>query len=132
MKSKLKKYIQSGDYFTAYNLIESANISFDFRSLSSYTEGIDAIQIYRFLMYAISKNETAELHITICNYIFFVKPHFTDEDSLIKWHLVRAFDLSHDIAILKNWIFGVYSGNPDCPFSDKELDYYRKFLFLIE
>ena len=104
------------------------NISFDFQSLSTNIKIDNAIQMYCFLMYAISKKETAEIHLSICNYLSFMEPHITDDDSLIKWHLVRAFDISHDAEVLNNWIFGVYSGNPDCPFSNDELAYYRSFL----
>ena len=128
MKTKInriiEKHIISGDYKEAYDEIESNIKSFDFQSLPN----IDAIHMYRFLMYAVSRNETADIHLSICNYLNYMNPIITDNDSLIKWHLVRAFEISHDKNVLKNWIFGVYSGNPDCPFSEEELNYYRSFL----
>ncbi len=124
MKTKIGTLIQKGDYKAAYDEIKSNGLSFCFQSLPS----IDAMQMYCFLMYAVSKNETAEIHLSICNYLYFMEPRITDNDSLIKWHLVRAFEVFHDENVLRNWIFGVYAGNPDCPFNDDELNYYRTFL----
>ena len=128
MKAKKHNYIKRHDYRAAYEEMKANRIPFDFDSISTYFKKNDAVSMYRFLMYAISREETAQLHLAICYYLFFMDPIFSDNDSLIKWHLVRAFDISHDEDVLNNWIFGIYSGNPDCPFSDEELDYYRTFL----
>ncbi len=128
MKTKICNYIRNGDFKAAYCEIETQYESFSFNNLSASIKSVSAIQMYCFLMYAISKKETAELHLSICNYLYFMEPRITDADSLIKWHLVRAFDVSHNPEVLNNWILGVYSGNPDCPFSNDELNYYKAFL----
>ena len=80
-------------------------------------------------MFLISQKEDVDRHLAICNYLYFINPYICGADRLIRWHLIRILDISprNPIAI-REWIFGIYNGNPDCPFSNIELMEYKKVL----
>lgn len=108
-------------------------ISFNFEELARDFPKIDSQKMYMFLMYAISQKEDVEKHLAICYYLYFRDPYIVGADHLIRWHLIQALKLSpYDERVLKNWIFGVYSGNPDCPFTKKELEDYKCRLYQSE
>ena len=54
------------------------------------------------------------------------------EGEAISWHLMQALRVSPcNVRVLKDWIFGIYDGNPDSPFSESELLAYKKILSTI-
>lgn len=124
-KNQICNMIKKFDFSNAYKKLCQQHYSFCFDNLSVDFKEINSMLMYQFLMYSISKEESVERHLSICNYLYFMEPHITDSDSLIKWHLLRALEISpYDKNIIDNWIFGIYNGNPDCPFSDNELKHY--------
>ena len=115
------------DFLCAYERLKKINYSFCYTDLSEDFYGIKSTIMYMFLMYAISQEETVEKHLSICYYLYFEEPYANGSDSLIKLHLLRVLQLSPDnTSVLDNWVFGIYNGNPDCPFSDEELSAYHK------
>lgn len=126
---KIEKKINTLDFRCAYEELYSNNYSFNFENLSCDFPKVNAKTMYMFLMYVISKNERVEQHIAICNYLYFMEPHVCGCDSLIKWHLLRSLKISsNNKDVLRNWIFGIYNGNPDNPFTASELETFHNQL----
>ncbi|WWD83789.1 hypothetical protein TEGL_22030 [Terrisporobacter glycolicus ATCC 14880 = DSM 1288] len=46
-------------------------------------------------MYAISRNETPDKHMTLCPILMFMKRFVDDDYSIIYWHIKRAINLFH-------------------------------------
>mgnify|MGYP000152226528 CR=1 FL=1 len=53
----------------------------------------DSMQYYCFLMYSISKEETPEKHLAVCNLLAFGEPLLDDIYTLINWHINRTLSL---------------------------------------
>ena len=114
------------DFIDAYSKLSEKSYSFSFKDLSRDFPKVNSNTMYMFLMYAIAKEETPNKHFAICNYLYFMEPYIVGADILIKYHLKRVMEICpNDLTVLNDWVFGVYESNPDCPFSDEELAYYK-------
>lgn len=126
-KNKVQKNIVNLNFKVSYDAMKNNNYNINFNNLSRDFHKVDTKTMYMFLMYAISQDETVDMHLAICNYLYFMDPYIYGADMLIKWHLTQALKISpYNSEVLTNWIFGVYNGNPDCPFSEAELSMYRQ------
>lgn len=125
----IKKQIVKLDFFNAYNELKKNSYIFNFDNLTRDFPDLDSLQAYIFLMYAISLDEDVDKHLSICYYLSLINPYILGADSLIKWHLLQALKISpYDERVLKNWVFGIYNGNPDCPFSKEEIEDFSEHL----
>ena len=123
----VQKMIRYMDFAGAYQKLSELNYCFDFKNLAQDFRKIDSLKMYMFLMYAISQAEDVEKHLSICDYLYFMEPYVTGADTLIKWHLLRVLEISpcrHEV--FENWIFGIYNGNPDNPFTEEDLIRYSQ------
>ena len=128
MKNSIEKDILKGNFADAYRELLCRDYSFEFHELDRDFPKIQGGAMYLFLMYAVSQNEDAEKHLSICQYLYFGDKSFNGADSLIRWHLMQALRLSPDSRRVVRWIMSVYSGNPDCPFSEEEMEAFRQLL----
>ena len=125
----VEKRIKALDFLSAYDELSAQDYMFSFENLSRDFSHIDALTMYSFLMFSISMNETVDKHLAVCHYLYFMNPYICGADMLIKWHLLQALNISPgNREVLLNWVFGVYNGNPDSPFSSSELEHFRKQL----
>lgn len=129
---KLRKRIRASAFEEVYITLAQKGCDFTLNELAKIFPKSDSIRMYTFLMYAISQNEDIQKHLTICDYLCFMDPYVSGADALIRWHLIRALEISpENIAVLK-WITSIYCGNPDSPFSEEELDRYHQHLIAFE
>ena len=128
MNNPIQKYIFKGSFEKAYKELSFRNYSFAFQALNCDFPQIRTAEMYLFLMYAISQNEDAEKHLSICQYLYFDEQYVTGADSLIRWHLVQALKVSPQNNKVIRWILSVYSGNPDSPFDESEMQAFRESL----
>ena len=122
----IAKQIKDYNFCEAYEELYANGYTFCFNHLTRDLPKLNSH--YVFLMYAISRHEDVEKHLSICYYLYFMDPYIAGADSLIRWHLMQALKISPcDEKVLRDWIFGIYAGNPDSPFSEEELSYHSKF-----
>ena len=122
---KVQKQIIKLDFANAYRQLYESNYSFNFDDLSRDFPKVNSLKMYLFLMYTITQDEDVKKHLAICYYLYFINPYILGAEELIKWHLKKALEISpYNEDVLKNWIFGVYNGNPDNPFTDEEMSEY--------
>lgn len=123
----IQKMINHMNFACAYQELSELNYVFNFNNLTRDFPKINSLKMYVFLTYAISQSEDIEKHISICYYLYFMEPYINGADALIKWHILRVLELSpSNQSVFENWIFGIYNGNPECPFDETELAIYRK------
>jgi len=126
----LEQKMQNGMYKEVYDELERKHFHFTINNIASLFPQIDSYDIYVFIMYAISRKETVDKHIAICDALMFSDPCFSDSYNLIAWHLRRALDVFPKNKEVLQWIIdSFYSTNhPDSPFSEKELSEYNNLL----
>lgn len=120
MNRKIEKKIIIGDYFKAYEYLESCHYNYTFDNLVHDFKKTNSMQMYCFLMYAISRHETPELHLAICDFLVY-DPFFCYVYPMIYWHVKRILEIEPDFIDVKVWVLVMYYQNPDCPFTDNEL-----------
>lgn len=122
IENKIKKL----DFSEAYKDLISLNYDFRLENIAKDFKHTSSITMYAFLMFAVSQNENAILHITICNYLYFMDPYINGADQMIKWHALRILErFPENISAISRFVIGIYEGNPDCPFSDAEMERFR-------
>jgi len=118
----IQNQIAQLDFSNAYETLKSLDYDYGFRNVSRDFKKIDSIKMYAFMMFAVAKDEDIVKHLTICNYLFFINPYINGADEIIRWHILRSLEISPEsVDVIRNWVMSVYSGNPDCPFTENEL-----------
>ena len=118
----IQQQIMQLDFLNAYENLTCLNYDFRYESIAKDFKEVDSITMYTFMMYAISQNEDAAKHITICTYLYFMNPYINGADKLIRWHILRALEMfPESVSMICCWVMSIYNGNPDCPFTDTEL-----------
>lgn len=124
----LEQKMQKGMYKEIYDELESIYFHFTINNIASLFPKMDSYDIYVFTMYAISRKETADKHIVICDALMFLDPCFSDSYNLIAWHLRRALEVFPNNNNVLQWITCTFNGHPDSPFSEEELFEYNNLL----
>ena len=127
-RKPLQKDIMHLHFDSVYRDLSMVSYEFSFDHLSHDFPKVNSLTMYAFLMYVISQEESPDKHLTICNYLTFMEPTILGADTLIHWHLTRALELDPKNREVLRWILSVYDGNPDCPFSQAQLEEYRRTL----
>ena len=73
MKS-LDKMIKERLYAEVYEVLATDNFVYSYENLQKAFPKADSMQYYCFLMYSISKEETPEKHLAVCNLLAFGEP----------------------------------------------------------
>jgi len=129
---KLKKNMQKGMFKEVHDELINSGFNFILNDIVSLFPFMNSYEIYLFMMYSISVNETPEKHILICEDLMFMDPCISDSHTLIAWHLRRALEISpNDLSVLQ-WITCTYNSHPDSPFSEEELKEYNCRLQKLE
>ena len=68
-------------------------------------------------MYSISKEETPEKHLAVCNLLAFGEPLLDDIYTLINWHINRTLSLFPAFTPIKSFAVYIFFHCPDSPIS---------------
>jgi hypothetical protein len=79
------------------------------------------MQMYGFLMYLVSRNETALLHFYIFQLLIYIKPFFDDPYVLAYWHMKRALELEPTNIDYMRWTLKVFEPYPEKLITDADL-----------
>lgn len=131
MNKKIEKEIINGNYFTAYEYLKSCNYNYTMANLTHDFKKISSMQMYCFLMYAISRNETPEMHLAICDFLVF-DPFFCYVYPMVYWHVKRILEIAPDFIDIKVWALAMYYQSPDSPFTESELYEFAKSILKEE
>lgn len=126
---KLSKELKKAQFEKVYNFLENEGFLYNIGNISKIFPNCDIFQLYTFLMYAVSREETVDKHITICDCLIYLDPFISDAYNLIHWHIIRAIALQNaDQAML--WTIEIFGSNPSSPFSDSELLSFAKCILV--
>lgn len=134
MKKKMKfleKKLFEGQFFEVYEHLIQEHVKFKIEDLVLLFPDANRYLLYTFIMYAISREETVEKHLAICDVLLYLEPCFLGDYDLIAWHLRQSLKISpNDVKVLQ-WTIDTFSSHPDSPFSESELLAYKKILSTI-
>ena len=114
------KNIKKGNYFEAYNELRSLFYDWNIDNIMRDMKKLGSKDVYCFLMYAISRNETENLHKLACE-LLLIDPYFHFVYPLIYWHANKALIINENYIDMKVWIVNNFYNNPDSPFGEDEL-----------
>lgn len=72
-------------------------------------------------MYSISKEESSDKHMVICQCLMYGDPYILEADNMIYWHVNRAIDYDSDYLPIMKWVLANYGSCPTSPFNGNEL-----------
>lgn len=121
MLKNIQKSIRLCQFKEAYKLLEEIQYVYNIQNIGEDFPDLTSMQIYGFLMFSISKHETVEKHLAICDNLIYTEPYIVGQDSLILWHLRRALSLNENLIQIKSWILDTYAFSPDSLFSEDEM-----------
>ena len=117
MKS-LDKMIKERLYAEVYEVLATDNFVYSYENLQKAFPKADSMQYYCFLMYSISKEETTEKHLAVCNLLAFGEPLLDDIYTLINWHINRTLSLFPAFTPIKSFAVYIFFHCPDSPISE--------------
>ncbi len=125
---KNRLLIKHGLYSKAYDIFESIAGGYTFDSILDTFPKLSTKEYYCYLMYAISRDETPDKHMTLCQILMFMKPFIDDDYSIIYWHIKRVINLFPEYIDIKIWVLDVFWGCPTSPLSDEEFYDFAKVI----
>lgn len=124
----LSKSIKKGDFETAYNILEERGFIYSLNNIVKTFPKCNSMLLYTFLMYAISKEDTIDKHITICECLIYIKPYIYEANSLVYWHIMHALTLEKGKSKAMSWALALFGSDPSSPFSNIELKAFAKYV----
>lgn len=122
----LIKYLKQKDFEKVYNELEKNKFDYSLNSISKVFPNCDSILLYAFLMYSISKKDTAEKHLLICECLIYMDSYIYEATSMIYWHINYALKISNEIEKIMAWVIEIYGADPSSPFSEDEINCFAK------
>ncbi len=126
----LSKYLKQKDFEKVYTELEKENFDYSLNKIAEVFPNCDSILLYAFLMYSISKKDTAEKHLSICECLIYMEPYIYEVTSMVYWHINYAFSLTNDPTKLMAWVIEVYGADPSSPFSESEITSFAQKVLL--
>lgn len=128
MMNELQKHMNNGEYQVLYDKLVASQYCYTLENFTRDFEKISSEKKYAFLMYAIASAETPDLHILICDMLYYTDTFFFDIYTVQKWHLRRALEISPNNKQVLQWIICTFKDHPSSPFSEEELFNYNNLL----
>lgn len=120
-KDDLSKYLKKYNFETVFNILENSKFSYTIDSIVAKFPKCNSILLYSFLMYSISKKETVQKHIAVCECLRYIDPRIFESNAIIRWHVLRALEIKENDLKVATWAIEVFSSDPSSPFSPEEM-----------
>jgi hypothetical protein len=128
----IKQLLVECSYKEVFETLNGQGYVYSLESIAKDFADVEQMNIYCYLLYVLSREETCKNHILICDFLMFQGTFFYDIYPVIDWHLRLALKQnSMDLDVLC-WIVDVFYEHPDTPFSDNELLEFAQKILLIE
>lgn len=125
----LIKYLKQKDFEKVYNELEKQKFDYSLNSIAKVFPKCDSVLLYAFLMYSISKKDTAEKHLLICDCLIYMEPYIYEATSMVYWHINYALTIASDVTKIMEWVIEVYGADPSSPFSEDEIICFAQNVF---
>ena len=122
----LTKLLKKRDFETAYNILEEQGFVYSINNVAKIFPKCNSLLLYAFLMYAVSKEDTAEKHTTICECLIYIEPYINEANSLVYWHIMHVLSVEKGRIKAMSWAIELFGADPSSPFSIMELEAFAK------
>lgn len=122
----LEKILKKKDFETVFQALAAQDFDYSLSSIEKAFRNCDPALLYSFLMYSVSKSDTAEKHLSICKYLMYCEPYIYECTSMIRWHIKYALGISEHPEKIMSWVIEVFGADPSSPFSEDEMLYFAK------
>lgn len=129
--NEYEKMMSEGLYSALYRKLKEDKFHYVLEEFSKAFNNVASEKKYAYLMYAIAKCETPDIHLLICDLFLYTDLFFDDMYTVQKWHLKRALEISPNNKEVLQWIVDIFRNHPDSPFSVKELSDYDSTLHFL-
>ncbi len=125
-KKYLLKQLKKRDFEKILVEFDKINFEYSFENLDKIFPKVDSALLYTFLMYSISKKETINKYIALCECLIYGTPYIYEANHMIYWLVNKAQLLNEDATNLLEWIIDVFACDPSSPFSEEEICVFAK------
>ena len=125
---EIKNAIKSGNYLLAYTILYNLGYEYSIESIKRDFHDVDSINIFCFLIYLLSKENSINHVLLVCDFLTFSDTFFYDVYPVIHMILSQALTAYDYNKELLEWIVCSYDGHPESPFSQEEISAYKGML----
>lgn len=122
----LTKFLKQKDFETAFQILESRDFEYSLHNIEYIFPNCDSALLYSFLMYSVSKKDTAEKHLAICECLMYHEPYIYECTAMIYWHIQYALTITDRPERIMSWVIEVFGADPSSPFSEEEILFFAK------
>lgn len=120
--------LKKGRFKIVYEALKNENYEYNIEAFTRDFHRVDRCLKYTYLLYVISREGRADLHLLACEFLVYTDTICDDIYSLVRWHIMQALIIEPSNANILEWVVTYFSGCPSSPFADDEL---RKFRHLL-
>ena len=120
------KYWKQKDFKAVYGYLEENSFEYKLDTFEKLVKGLNENEIFNYLVYLISVQPSTKNVVFVCEYLLYINPTFYDIYSVIGMFLRYKLSFGIDKSLI-NWIFDIFEGSPDSPFSIEELNEMKKY-----
>ena len=122
----LTYFLKQKDFEKAFQMLESQGFEYSLRNIENIFPNCDSALLYSFLMYSVSKKDTAEKHLAICECLMYHEPYIYECTAMIYWHIQYALTITDRPERIMSWVIEVFGADPSSPFSEEEILFFAK------
>ena len=118
--------LKRGEYSLLYKELNGDDMPYNLENICKPFKKINASGIYYFMIYSLSRRETVDRYITICEVLEYLDQFVDDNYSLMRWYISKGIDSVSDPLKLKKWIIETYYSSLCGPYEENELIIFAK------
>lgn len=122
----LTKILKQKDFEKVFKALEAQRFDYSLDNIDKVFPNCDSILLYAFLMYSVSKKDTAEKHLSICKCLMYCEPYIHECTYMIYWHIKYALTITNQPEKIMGWVIEVFGADPSSPFSEDEILFFAK------
>lgn len=124
MKKQMKDaiaHLKKGQFRVVYESLNRARYEYKIEPFSHDFRGVDSFLKYTYLLYVISREMRADLHLLACEFLVYTDTICDDVYPLVRWHVLQALIIDPWNVPVLEWAVSYFSNCSSSPFSEAEL-----------
>ena len=120
MQKETAANLKRGRFRLVYEALRDEGYAYTVETFSRDFRGVDSFRKYAYLLYVISREPCADLHLLACDFLIYTDTFCDDVYALVRWHILQALAIEPANPRLEEW-GSYFSDCPSAPFSAAEL-----------
>lgn len=123
---KIIANLKKGQFKIVYEALKDAHYEYDIETFTHDFRRVDSFLKYTYLLYVISREVRADLHLLACEFLIYTDTICDDVYSLVRWHVLQAQSIEPLNSQILEWTVSYFLNCPSSPFSEAELLEFRR------